>query len=141
MNAQLFLAFTERYETIMSQLPEDARIARAGGAGPLPPHWPGVFTVVLRYLNLCSEEYYLCKTGHLDKKLWSIWEKELKRTVRSLVRPEWADLRSEFVSYPEFRDFIDEILEEPRKTPSYRPSRFLRTPLHEVAHSTSGEAT
>lgn len=112
MNAQLFLAFTARYESIMSELPEDAPIGRADGSIALPPHWPGVYAVVLRYLNLCSEEYYLCEAGHLDKSLWRIWEGELKRTVRSLVRPEWPELRREFESYPEFRDFVDGILRD-----------------------------
>lgn len=121
MNAQLFLAFTERYEAIMSELPEDARVSRASGAGALPPHWPGVYTTVLRYLNLCSEEYYLCRTGHLEKSLWAIWEEELKRTVRSLVRPEWPDLRPEFASYPEFRDYVDAILENGRGGPDMAP--------------------
>src|SRR5438270_7297671 len=59
-----FLAFTDRYEAIMSALPER-----------LTSDWsdaddPG-FRVRLRYFNLCSEELYLKNRKLLSKKVWS----------------------------------------------------------------------
>jgi hypothetical protein len=54
----------------------------------------------VRYLNLCSEEYYLYKQKWLHKKLWGIWEKELIRTLRSpLFVREWKKLADEFDAY------------------------------------------
>ncbi|MFN8583089.1 MAG: hypothetical protein U0163_19200 [Gemmatimonadaceae bacterium] len=119
MNAQLFLAFTERYENIMGSFPPEARRYRFDPVAEPPAASPELTLVVLRYLNLCSEEYYLRKTGHLDKDLWDIWEAELKRTVSSsLVAREWKELRTEFVSYPEFRDFVERSQREAHEVKS-----------------------
>lgn len=108
MNAQLFVAYTQRYEEIMSAFPADARTCRLGASAELPPRSEALTLAVLRYLNLCSEEYYLYRTGHLTRTLWRIWEDELKRTVASaLVRREWPDLRCEFVSYPDFLAYVE----------------------------------
>ena len=72
---------------------------------------------VLKYLNLCAEEYYLYKRGYLAKDVWKIWECELNRTLRSpLFKREWRTLIGEFESYPEFRDFV-------QKTQSDLPTR------------------
>ena len=73
----------------------------------LPPENPELSLCVLRYLNLSSEEFYLRKSGYLDKQLWAIWEDELKRTLRSgLVQREWQVLKREFDSYPDFQRFV-----------------------------------
>ncbi|HEV8449177.1 MAG TPA: hypothetical protein VGQ44_20280 [Gemmatimonadaceae bacterium] len=107
-NAQAFLTYTERYEQIMSSYPPDARLARLDSDRVLPPKSPELTLSVLRYLNLCSEELYLFRYGHLDKKLWAIWQDELTRMLRTpLVRREWVDLRREFESYPEFLQFVE----------------------------------
>jgi hypothetical protein len=107
MNTQVFLAYTERYESIMNALSHEARIARLDSSAALPPESAELSLCVLRYLNLSSEEFYLCKSGYLDKKLWAIWEDELKRTLRSqLFRREWEVLRREFESYPEFQKLV-----------------------------------
>jgi hypothetical protein len=108
-NAQAFLTYTERYEQIMSSYPPEARLARLDSERALPPKSAELTLSILRYLNLCSEELYLFRYGHLDKKLWLIWENELSRMLRTpLVRREWADLRREFESYPEFLAFVEE---------------------------------
>jgi hypothetical protein len=65
---------------------------------------------VLRYLNLSSEEYYLFKRGYLRADVWRIWEGEMVRTLRSpLLRREWTKLASEFVSYPEFSTYVEQV--------------------------------
>src|SRR6266498_3997145 len=72
INAQVFMSYTQRYETIMSGVPDNAFRARFNMGDALPPQSAALSLSVLRYLNLCSEEYYLCKTGHLDRSLWAI---------------------------------------------------------------------
>ncbi len=117
MNAQIFMTYTQRYEAIMACFPEGARSARFGDLTELPPSSPALNLAILRYLNLCSEEFYLCATGHLDRKLWEIWEHELKRMLQSaLVRREWSTLRCEFVSYPEFLEFVEAVQAAPAET-------------------------
>lgn len=97
-----FLVFTERYETIMSELPHEMRTA---------DEWPlevdTDFAVRLRYLNLCSEEYYLKKRWLLSRRVWGIWEAEMRRALGSQpYRDTWPTLRVQFASYPEFSEFV-----------------------------------
>jgi hypothetical protein len=109
-NAQLFMAYTQRYQQIMDSFPEGCRGSRLMLDGDPPPECEPLSLAVLRYLNLCSEEFYLCRAGYLSKGVWSIWEAELQRTLASplLVR-EWAKLRQEFGAYSEFVLYVDAI--------------------------------
>jgi len=109
MNAQLFLEYTRRYQQIMESFPADARDARLSLNEKLPKSSKALTFCVLKYLNLSSEEFYLYKKHYLSKSIWSIWEKELKRTLRSpLLRREWSKLRNEFESYPTFSRYVEE---------------------------------
>jgi hypothetical protein len=110
MNAQLFLEYTRRYEEVMRSFPEDARACRLHLEGEPPPQSEALTSAVLRYLNLCSEEFYLCRRKYLSNDIWQIWQAELERTLRSpLVRREWQDLSREFDSYGEFSGYVRKV--------------------------------
>src|SRR5262245_14678510 len=57
-NAQVFLAYTGRYDAIMQSFPKEAMEARIGSADADPAITPELHVAVLRYLNLCSEEFH-----------------------------------------------------------------------------------
>src|SRR4051794_10504663 len=101
MNANTIMKYAERYEKIMDSLPKQARHIRFDLDDELPPRDEETTLAALKYLNLCSEEYYLHKQGYLAKDVWRIWEDELKRTLRSRVfKREWEVLKDEFRSDP-----------------------------------------
>jgi hypothetical protein len=107
-NVQVFLEYTKRYADIMNMFPSEGRKARLDLFGDPPPESDELSLSVLRYLNLCSEEFYLCKKKYLSSHVWRIWEAELKRTLGStLVVREWARLREEFQAYPEFLEYVE----------------------------------
>jgi hypothetical protein len=114
MNAQLFLAFTERYENIICNAPAEFRAWRLNpNATPLAVT-QDVRTSILAYLNLCSEEHYLWQNGYLDHAIWRIWSDELERTLRSdLLRREWPKLKEGFQSYGHFCEFVDRAQAKP----------------------------
>lgn len=106
-NAQVFLEYTRRYGEVMNMFPADARRARLDLFAAPPPESEDLTLAVLRYLNLSSEEFYLCEKGYLSKDVWRIWEAELKRTLCSpLVTREWKKIQTEFSSYPEFLEYV-----------------------------------
>lgn len=110
MNAQLFLAYTRRYDEIMGTFPADARGLRLDLAGEPPPPSPELRLAVLRYLNLCAEEFYLQRRGYLALEIWRIWQGELERTLASpLLRREWPELQPEFAATPEFAAFVERV--------------------------------
>jgi len=76
MNAQLFLAYTGRYDKIMQSYPKNIRNARLDIDADLPDKCEELTQCVLRYLNLCSEEYYLKERGYLNNDIWKIWQSE-----------------------------------------------------------------
>jgi len=79
----------------------------------LPPQSPQLTLCVLKYLNLCSEEHYLRKHGYLAESVWRIWEGDLKRIIGSpLWQREWLSLRTEFVSHPDFLEYVQRIQTE-----------------------------
>lgn len=65
------------------------------------------FAVRLRYLNLCSEEYYLKKRWLLSGRVWRIWEAEMRRALGSQpYRDAWPTPRAQFASYPESSELV-----------------------------------
>jgi hypothetical protein len=109
MHAQVFIEYTKRFEEIMQSFPRNAWMARLNSESALPEPSDELSISVLKYLNLCSEEYYLCKDGYLSKRIWRIWEAELKRTLQTpLFKREWQRLSNEFQAYPEFRSYVNE---------------------------------
>ena len=109
MNAQILLKYTERYERILDQFPPDALEARFD-ARDLPPPSPQLRLCVLKYLNLCSEEYYLKSHGYLSESIWRIWEADLKRIIASpLLRREWSALRTEFLAHRKFLEYVEDV--------------------------------
>jgi hypothetical protein len=111
MNARMFLEYTKRYGEVMASFPEDAHGARLDLYGDPPAASTDISMAVLRYLNLCSEEFYLMRRGYLARGVWRIWEDELQRTLRSpLVRREWPSLKREFSSFSELVDYVRRTL-------------------------------
>lgn len=112
MNVQILMKYCERYEHILEQFPEEALSARFD-TKTLPPQSPQLRLCVLKYLNLCSEEFYLTNSGHLSKSLWRIWESDLKRMIASpLLQREWPTLRSEFLSHRKFLEYVERVQQE-----------------------------
>jgi hypothetical protein len=109
MNTQVFLTYTQRFDQIMDSFPKDAWVMRLD-LDRLPDSSPELSRSVLKYLNLCAEEYYLLQKKLLAKDVWQIWEDELKRTLQSpLFKREWKELAKEFEAYPEFRQYLENI--------------------------------
>ncbi len=109
-NVQILMKYTERYEHILDQFPPDALSTRFDSTSLPPPPSPRLTLSVLKYLNLCSEEFYLWRKHYLSEDIWNIWESDLKRMIGSpLLRREWQSLRREFLSHPTFLQFVDEV--------------------------------
>ncbi|MGH7256480.1 MAG: hypothetical protein ACREI3_11960 [Nitrospirales bacterium] len=109
-NAQVFMEYSRRYEQIMSTFPQESRTTRFRFEGEPPQESDALSFAVLRYLNLCSEEYYLWKRNYLATEIWRIWEAELARTLKSpLIRREWKKLKEEFQAFPEFLAYVESV--------------------------------
>ena len=108
------MKYTERYEHILDKFPQNALFGRFDSqAQPLSPQSEQLTLCLLKYLNLCSEEYYLWKNGYLAKTVWAVWEGDLKRMIASpLLQREWPGLRAEYLSHPDFIQYVERIQTE-----------------------------
>ncbi len=115
LHTQIFMKYTERYEQILDRFPDNALAARFD-TQMIPPQSPQLSLCVLKYLNLCSEEFYLRARCYLPEDLWGIWEGDLKRIIASpLFQREWIHLRGEFLSHPQFLDYVEHVQAEHTK--------------------------
>ena len=106
-NAQIYMEYNKRYEQIMHDFPGKVRLnfAEAKPGDVCPER-------ILRYLNLCSEEFYMWQAFYISHKVWAIWEGEIKRVLQTdLIRSAWKDLSEEFKSFKDFQKFVDEVQE------------------------------
>ena len=109
-SAEVLTKYAERYEKVMSSFPPEAIIARLNSEGEPPKSTIELKLAVLRYLNLCSEEYFLWCKGFISKAVWEIWSRELVRMLKTpLYIREWKNLKHEFDSYPEFQAYVDGV--------------------------------
>jgi hypothetical protein len=112
MNAQVYLAYTERFEKLASDCPSEFRLTylRMRIEDVPSADKSRVLACLIRYLNLCSEERHLLQSGYLAPAVWKSWERDLEETIRTvLYRTAWPQLRCEYRSYPEFIGFVERI--------------------------------
>ena len=128
MNAQVYLAYTDRYERLMADCPLDFRTTflELPMAEVDPKNRDRIKLCLLRYLKLCSEEYHLMRTGYLAPEVWGLWKQELEWTLRKpLYVSGWPDLEHEFESFPEFLAYVREV----QASRDYRAHTGLRSEI------------
>ena len=127
MNCNIFLTYTRRYEEIIGSFPAAALESRLKLGEALPQPSEALSVCILKYLNLCSEEFALYQKGYLAKDIWKMWEAELVRTLRSpLLQREWKRLRAEFKADPLFFAFVEATQ---ATAPNHKTTSAPATPL------------
>lgn len=110
INCQVYLAYADRYEKIMGAFPKGALKTRLRLGDTLPERSEELSICLLRLLNLCSEEFFLYRTGFISKKIWAVWGPEIEMTLRRpMITREWERVRIEFKAYPEFFNFVENV--------------------------------
>ena len=112
MNAQVYLAYNERYETLMTDCPLDFRttLLDLTLSEVDAKDRDKIKLCMLRYLNLCSEEFHLKENEYLSPEVWTLWQNEMESTLRKpLYISGWAELRAQFESYPPFLRYVDRV--------------------------------
>lgn len=113
--ADTVLKYAERYDKVMDAFPSGTFLQRFNSEADFPDHEGKLRLAVLKYLNLCSEEYFLFNQGYIDKSIWNMWKDELERALGSaLFKREWEVLKSEFKSDSDFRQFVDDVQSKSR---------------------------
>lgn len=111
MQVQTFFACTQRYDEIHQSFP---RKYRFGGGLETSiddvdhSEMDEVKGAVVRYLNLCSEEYHLWSKRLISDEVWSIWNSEMQSMLaQNLIATYWPQIRAEYPDH-EFQKFVDQ---------------------------------
>ena len=93
-----FADYTKRYQEIILHLPEDMNDVTI-----LDDKETKRYLRV--YFDLCSEEYFLYKKGHLNEEVWEEWEEGMKSAFRKkAILKYWQERKT---SYYKFNAFVE----------------------------------
>ena len=112
MNAQVYLAYNQQYEKLMADCPLDFRttLLNLTLSEVDAKDRDKIKLCMLRYLNLCSEEFHLKEDEYLSPEVWRLWQGEMESTLRKpLYISGWSELRAQFESYPAFLRYVDRV--------------------------------
>lgn len=96
---EIFDKYTNRYNQIVTSEMVDCWRNVINGKGTDAENASMKLTMI-KYLNLVWEEYYLYDSGLIPKKLWKIWEPEIKQifeldftkqVIKSSFTPEFLE--------------------------------------------------
>lgn len=124
LNAQMFLELSGRFQELLRLFPTEAWLANRNPSQPLPPPSPEITDCTLYCIQLVSDAYHLRRARYVSKQLWSLWEREIRRTLTGRVfRREWECLEVEFSHDEEFRQYIN-VLMQSKQTLNAAPGPF-----------------
>ncbi|MEX0751166.1 MAG: hypothetical protein WD359_10195 [Dehalococcoidia bacterium] len=112
-----FAEYTGRYIQILDEIPMAARREPQTFSLASQPdsERDRLLALAIRYLNLCSEEYYLFRKNIIDGRTWAIWEEEIVIALRRRWLVEaWGQVKTEYDSFVEFHALIERIIDAGR---------------------------
>ena len=122
LNAQMFIEISARFQELLRMFPTDAWLANLNPSRPLPPQSQEVRDCTLYCIQLVADVYHLHQAGYITKRLWVLWEREIKRTLTGPVfRREWEGISAEFANNPDFFRYITALVHSKTQivTPSF----------------------
>jgi hypothetical protein len=116
LNAQMFIEFSARFQELLRLFPTDAWLANLNPSRPLPPQSQDVRDCTLYCVQLIADVYHLRQAGYITKRLWLLWEREIKHTITGPVfRREWEGISAEFTNNPDFFRYISTLIHSKRE--------------------------
>ena len=122
LNAHTFIEFSKRFQELLRLFPTEAWLANRNPSKPMPPSTQEITDCTLYAMQLIFDVYRIHRAGYLAKRMWKIWEKEIRKTITGpIFRREWQEVSAEFSHTPEFVAYIDKILGEEGSRESLAP--------------------
>ena len=111
LNAQMFIEFSARFQELLRLFPTEAWLANLNPSRPMPPRSRDVTDSTLYCIQLVADVYHLHEAGYITKRLWLLWEREIKHALTGpLFRREWEDISAEFANNPDFFRYISALI-------------------------------
>src|SRR5580658_8471079 len=81
LNAQMFMEVSGRFQELLRLFPTEAWLANRNPSQPLPPSSQELTDCTLYCIQFVADVFYLHEGGYISNHMWSIWEREIKRTL------------------------------------------------------------
>ena len=107
LQLNFFAEYTKRYQEIILNFPESINKDNYDFDKLQNNDRDMTLRYMRAYFDLCSEEYYLWKKGHIDNDTWKEWESGIKYSFsKTAFKKAWAILRLDTIYYGEFTEFV-----------------------------------
>lgn len=112
LNAQMYIEFSARFQSLLRLFPTDAWLANRSPTKPLPPSSQELTDCTLYCVQVVHDAFHLHKGGYISKRLWQLWEREIRQTLSGRIfRREWEVVSEEFAHNPSFLRYIAKLME------------------------------
>lgn len=113
LRLNFFAEYTKRYQEIVLNLPEEINKSDFD-FGKLPNEIRSkTFRYMRVYFDLCSEEYDLWNSGHLDERIWNNWREGIEFScTKTAFKEAWKTISLDTKYYPQFTSWIENIIEK-----------------------------
>jgi hypothetical protein len=119
MNAQMFIEFSARFESVLRALPAQAWITNGDANERIPPPSEDLTKCALQCFHFLADLYHLHEEGYVSQDLWRPWQLGIKRTLQSpLLQREWFAVEEAFSHHPEYCRYIRGLIAEDGRVPS-----------------------
>ena len=112
---QVFLACTQRFDDIVQKLPIKVRTSvvdydKNYDVNKALSDQDAIHAVV-RYFNLCAEEFYLNKCGLITPEVWTLWQKQIRGMFsEKFVATVWKSVKPQYEDQGDFYAFVESSL-------------------------------
>jgi hypothetical protein len=111
LQLNFFSEYTRRYQEITLNLPESINEDDFDYGSLAPDVKDKTMRYMRAYFDLCSEEYFLKRKGHIDKDTWQEWETGMKFAFsKSAFQQAWEMLQLDTIYYGEFSKLVNESI-------------------------------
>jgi len=113
LQLNFFAEYTKRYQEIILNFPESIHEKDFGFEMLNEEERNKTLCYMRVYFDLCSEEYYLWKSKHIDEKTWKEWESGIKHAFsKAAFREGWKIITMNTIYYKDFSSFVKNCINE-----------------------------
>ncbi len=113
LQLNFFAEYTKRYQEIILNFPESINQEDFDFDKLSGEQRNKTLRYMRVYFDLCSEEYFLWKSGHIDKETWKEWESGIKYAFsKTAFRKGWDRIKMDTIYFKEFSTFVKSCINE-----------------------------
>tara|TARA_R100001039_G_scaffold31506_1_gene24106 strand:+ start:467 stop:883 length:417 start_codon:yes stop_codon:yes gene_type:complete len=109
LRLSFFSEYTKRYQEIIINLPSTINSKEFDFDHLDEEEKDKTLRYMRAYFDLCSEEYFLMKRGHIGEETWQEWSAGMEFSFSKVAfKKAWFLLREDTIYYGEFCQFVEQ---------------------------------